>query len=99
MSTNDPEKKKRRVEFERHLPAKVMSIDGTWCCDGFLIAISDTDAEVEATAQVCELAEFFLLLTTFGNPVYRRCTRKWVHGARFGVSFNNSKIGIKSLEE
>jgi hypothetical protein len=98
-ANNEPEKNQRRVEFEQRLAARVMSIDGTWCGDGFLIDISDTEAQIEATGQAAELAEFFLVLTSFGSPVFRRCTRRWVRGARMGVSFNKTQIGIKSLED
>jgi hypothetical protein len=92
MTTGDPDKPRHFVEFEHPIPAKIMSIDGTWGGDVQLINISDTEAEIEAVGKIADLAEFFLLLTGFGQPVYRRCKRKWVHGARIGVSFNNSKI-------
>jgi hypothetical protein len=80
MRTN--KKNQRRVEFDRPLEVRVRSIDGTWCGDGFLIDISDTEAQIEATGQAAELAEFFLVLTSFGSPVFRRCKRRWVRGAR-----------------
>jgi hypothetical protein len=99
MRTNELEENPRRVEFERPLAVKVMSIDGTWCGDSFLIDISDTEAQIEATGQAAELAEFFLMLTSFGSPVFRRCRRNWVDGARMGVSFNKTQIGINSLED
>ena len=99
MRTSELEKTPPRVEFERPLPVRVMAIDGTWSDDCFLIDISDTEAQLELTAQPAELAEFFLMLTSFGSPVFRRCRRKWVHGARVGVSFHKSQIGIKALEE
>jgi hypothetical protein len=99
MRTNDLEKTPPRVAFERPLAVRVMAIDGTWCDNCFLIDISDTDAQIELTHQPGELAEFFLMLTSFGSPVFRRCRRKWVQGARMGVSFNKTQIGIKLLEE
>ena len=99
MRTDELQKNLPRVKFERPLAVRVVSIDGTWCGDSFLIDISDTEAEIEATGQAVELAEFFLMLTSFGSPVFRRCRRSWVHGTRIGVSFNNSKIGIKSPPE
>ena len=76
-----------------------MAIDGTWYRESFLIDVSDTGAEIEVTGHAAELSEFFLLLTSFGSPVFRRCKREWVHGARVGVSFNKTNIGLKSLEE
>jgi hypothetical protein len=98
-SNNNENDRAPRVAFERPLPAKVMSIDGTRCDDAFLVEICDAEAEIEATRGAADLAEFFLLLTNFGTPVFRRCRRNWVHGSRIGVSFSNSKIGIRSLEE
>ena len=35
----------------------------------------------------------------FGNPVFRRCTRKWIQGAQIGVTFDTTNIGIKSAKE
>ena len=51
------------------------------------------------TGHAAELSEFFLMLTEFGNPVFRRCRRKWVRGAQIGVSFKRTDIGIKSSKE
>lgn len=88
-----------RVKFERPLEVRVMAIDGTWYREGLLIDVSDTGAEIEVTGHATELTEFFLLLTSFGSPVFRRGKREWVHGARVGISFNKTNIGMKSLEE
>jgi hypothetical protein len=88
-----------RVKFDRPLEARVMAIDGTWSRESFLMDVSDTEAEIEVKGHSAELTEFFLVLTRFGSPVFRRCKRVWVHGARIGVSFNDAKIGIKSLKE
>ena len=88
-----------RVKFERPLEIRVMTIDGTWCGEGSLIDVSDNDAEIVVTSHAAELDEFFLLLTTFGDPVFRRCKRKWVHGANMRVRFIKTEIGIKSLEK
>jgi hypothetical protein len=96
---NEAENDDPRVKFERPLPIRVMTIDGTRSCDGFLTEISDRDAEIELTGYAGELSEFFLMLTGFGNPVFRRCKRKWVHGAQIGVSFSRTDIGIKSSKE
>lgn len=97
MRTNEEDA--LRVTFERPLEVRVMAIDGTWSRDCFLIGVSDTRAEIEVTGLPAELSEFFLLLTSFGSPVFRRCKREWVQGARVGVSFNKTSIGMKSLEE
>ena len=87
------------VKFDRPLDIRVMTIDGTRCGEGRLIEISDSDAVIELTSHAVDHAEFFLLLTGFGNPVFRRCTRKWVHGAQIGVTFDTTNIGIKSAKE
>ena len=76
-----------------------MAIDGTWHRKSFLIEISDTEAEIEITGHALELTEFFLMLTSFGTPVFRLCKRAWVNGARLGVTFNKFSVGMKSLEE
>ena len=87
MRTDESGKDEPRVRFERPLDVRVMTIDGTRCSEGRLIEISDSEAQIELTGQAAELSEFFLMLTGFGNPVFRRCRRKWVHGAQMGVSF------------
>jgi|SRR5579859_951760 len=88
-----------RVKFERPLAIKVMSIDGTWCEEGSLIEISDYEALIELTGRAVEWSEFFLLLTGFGNPVFRRCERNWINGSQIGVKFYGTSIGIKSAKE
>jgi hypothetical protein len=88
----------RHVVFEHPLKTKLMAIDGTWFRDSFLINVSDTGAEIELTDRMADLTEFFLLLTNFGNPVYRRCKRDWVNGARVGVKFIRGGLGNKPLE-
>jgi hypothetical protein len=93
------EKDMPNVKFDRPLDIKVMAIDGTRCGEGHLIEISDNDAVIELTTHAVDHAEFFLLLTEFGNPVFRRCTRKWVHGAQIGVDFNTPNIELKSAME
>ena len=76
-----------------------MTIDGTWSGESFLIDVSDTDAQIAVSGHAAALTEFFLMLTSFGNPVFRRCKREWLDGAKMGVSFKNTNIGMKSLEE
>ena len=76
-----------------------ITIDGTRCVNSRLIDISDGGGQVETTGQVVELTEFFLMLTTFGNPVFRRCKREWVQGARVGVSFKKTNFGVETFEE
>ena len=86
------------ARFEPPLVIRVMAIDGTWCADGLLFEISDSEALIELTEHAPE-AEFFLMLTQFGNPVFRRCRRTWTHGGQIGVSFERTIIGIKSSNE
>lgn len=97
--TTEPGKWERRVHFEPPLEVKVMSIDGTWCAEAVLIEISANDARIRSPIIRAELPEFFLMLTTFGNPVFRRCTRAWVNGPEMGLTFAKSKIGVKSSKE
>jgi hypothetical protein len=87
------------VKFDRPLDIRVMTIDGTRCGEGRLMEISDGDAVIELTSHAVDHAEFFLLLTGFGNPVFRRCTRKWVRGTQIGVTFDTTNIGIKSARK
>jgi hypothetical protein len=76
-----------------------MSIDGTRCDEARLMEISDSEALLELTGKAGELSEFFLMLTGFGSPVFRRCTRKWVNGRQMGVGFKRTDIGIKSSKQ
>jgi hypothetical protein len=64
-----------------------------------LIDVSETGARIELTSPAAGLTEFFLLLTTFGNPVFRRCTRIWVDGLLMGVTFEKGPVGEKPLNE
>jgi hypothetical protein len=94
-----PDKWERRVHFEPPREVAVMSIDGTWCAEAVLIDISAKDARIRSPILRAELPEFFLMLTTFGSPVFRRCTRAWVNGPEMGLTFANSKIRTKSPEK
>jgi PilZ domain-containing protein len=99
LSINERRKSAPRVKFERPLDARAMAIDGTCCRECRLIDVSETGARIEMTSPAAGLTEFFLLLTTFGNPVFRRCTRSWVDGVLMGVTFQKDPIGEKSLKE
>src|ERR1700726_86310 len=99
MRMDASEEDEPHVKFDQPLDIRVMTIDGTRCREGRLIEISDCEAQIELAGHAAELDEFFLLLTGFSNPVFRRCRRKWVDGALMGVNFNNTQIKIKSLEE
>jgi hypothetical protein len=99
MRTDESGGDEPRVKFERPLDITVMTIDGTRSGEGRLNEISDSEAQIELTGHMAELGEFFLMLTGFGNPVFRRCRRRWVRGTQIGVSFDRTNIGIKSSEE
>jgi hypothetical protein len=87
------------VEFENPLDVRVMAIDGTWCIDCQLIDVSENEARIRLTNSAVNDTEFFLLLTKFGDPVFRMCIRRWVDGTLMGVSFHRDFIGAKSLAQ
>jgi hypothetical protein len=99
MSISERRTGASRIKFERPLAVRAMAIDGTWCRECLLIDVSESGARIELTSPAAELTEFFLLLTAFGYPVFRRCTRKWVDGTLMGVIFNRGAIRDKSLPE
>jgi hypothetical protein len=82
-----------RVKFENPLDVRVMAIDGTWCRDCQLTQVSETEAQIRLTGPALNDTEFFLLLTKFGDPVFRMCIRKWVNGMLIGVSFHKEFVG------
>jgi hypothetical protein len=88
-----------RVKFERPLDVRAMAIDGTWCRKCLLIDVSETGARIKLTSPAAGLTEFFLLLTTFGIPVFRRCSRQWVDGLLMGVMFEQGPIEEKPLSK
>jgi hypothetical protein len=69
-------KRAARVKFENPLDVRVMAIDGTWCRDCQLIDVSETGAQIRLTGPAVNDTEFFLLLTNFGDPVFRMCMRR-----------------------
>jgi hypothetical protein len=73
-----------RVIFELPLGVRVMTIDGTWTGDCLLIEMTDAGAQLEVTDRAAALTEFFLILNSFGPPVFRHCKRAWVDGNRMG---------------
>jgi hypothetical protein len=87
------------VRFDQPLEVRVMTVDGTQCGVGRLIEISDHEAEIELKGEAAGLSEFFLMLTAFGKPVFRRCSRDSVRGAQISVSFKRTNIGMKSANE
>jgi hypothetical protein len=92
-------RKEPRVIFERPLGVRLMTIDGTRTSDCLLIEMTDAGARLKVTDHAAALTEFFLILNSFGPPVFRHCKSVWVDGDQMGVSFNKANIGIKTLEE
>ena len=92
-------RKERRVLFEQPLAARVMTIDGTWTGGCLVIEMTDAGARLKVTGQAAALTEFFIVLNSFGSPVFRHCKRVWVDGDKMGVSCKKANIGMKSLEE
>jgi hypothetical protein len=99
MTFDELREKETPVKFERPLDARVMAIDGTWCRECLLIDVSETGAQIKLTGPGADMTEFFLLLSSFGRPVYRRCKRASVDGPQMGVFFQKGPIvekGVKS---
>jgi hypothetical protein len=99
MITKERRQGEKRVRFEHPLDARVMAIDGTWRRECRLIDVSENGAQIELASPAPELKEFFLLLTRFGHPVYRRCERQWIHGTLMGVKFHISAVQAKPLKQ
>jgi hypothetical protein len=100
MMVIDRERRKnaKRVKFDNPLDVRVMAVDGARCCEYQLIDVSETGARISLTRPAKE-KEFFLLLTKFSDPVFRRCTRIWVDGMLMGVSFHKATVGTKPLAQ
>jgi hypothetical protein len=99
VSINDRRLNAPRVKFEQPLNVLAMAIDGTSCRKCLLIDVSDTGARIKLTSPAAGLTEFFLLMTTFGIPVFRRCSRQWVDGLMMGVMFEQGPIEEKPLNK
>jgi hypothetical protein len=89
----------KRIKFENPLEIRVMAIDGTGCRDGQLIDLSETGARISLTGPPGNDIEFFLVFTSFGTPVFRRCKRRWIDGTVMGVSFSKDVVGVKPLAQ
>jgi hypothetical protein len=94
----DRRKGPKRVKFDTPLDVRAMAIDGAWCIDCQLIDVSDDGAQIRMPTPTQDV-EFVLLLTKFGNSVFRRCKRRWIRGTLMGVSFCKDALGIKPLDE
>ncbi len=98
-TTYDERRKAHRVQFEKPLAAKVMAIDGTWCRECHLLDVSENGARITLEGPAAGLDEFFLVLSSFGSPVYRRCKRAWGDGSQLGVAFQKGAIAEKTLKQ
>jgi hypothetical protein len=75
------------VSFEKPRAGKLVAIDGTTCRDCDVLELSQTGAELRIDASPGNAQEFFLLLTSFGAPVFRRCKLLRVRGDKLDVEF------------
>jgi hypothetical protein len=75
------------VSFETPRPGKLVAIDGTTCRDCEILDLSQTGAQLRIQDSLGNTQEFFLLLTSFGAPVFRRCKMVKVQGDRLDVEF------------
>jgi hypothetical protein len=75
------------VSFEKPRPGKIVTIDGTSSFDCEILEVSETRAQLRTTAALGGVQEFFLLLSGFGPPVFRRCHLVSVRGDLLSVEF------------
>jgi hypothetical protein len=87
-----------RVQFDPAINATMMAIDGTWARKCLLIDASDSGAQISVEGAEVPTEEFFLLLSSIGTPVYRRCKRAWVEGERIGVFFDKKRLSEKLVK-
>jgi len=97
VTTYDERRKTPRVLFEKPLAARIMAIDGTWCRECQMIEVSESGARIRLERMAAELTEFFLVLSSSGSPVFRRCRRAWVDGPTMGVAFERGPVAGKSM--
>jgi len=82
------DRKSERVRLEHKRDVNLMGVDGTWRRSCLLLDVSSTGArlDVEATLEVLQAKEFFLLLSSTGLA-FRRCELIRVEGSQVGVRF------------
>jgi hypothetical protein len=86
-----------RVVFEIPIDGQMMAIDGAWRCNCTVVDMSETGAQL-CVKDSGTSAEFFLLLSRYGHPVFRRCKRVWNKGDRMGVDFDKTKVTDKTIK-
>jgi hypothetical protein len=75
------------INFDTPRAGKLVAIDGTSCRDCDVLDLSQTGAQLRVDASPGNADEFFLLLTSFGAPVFRRCKVLRVQGNKLDVEF------------
>jgi hypothetical protein len=83
MKFTERRKGEPRVVFDRPLDVRVMTIDGTWAGESVLIEMTNAGARLKVTGRAAALTEFFLILNSFGPPVFRHCKSAWVDAIRW----------------
>jgi hypothetical protein len=83
------------VSFETPRFGKLVAIDGTSCRDCEILDLSQIGARLRIGDSLGNTQEFFLLLTNFGAPVFRRCKVLRVQGDRLDVEFPSRNIRPK----
>jgi hypothetical protein len=86
-----------RVVFEVPIDGQMMAIDGTWRHNCTVVDMSETGAQLCVEDSGAAIAEFFLVLSRYGHPVFRRCKRVWNKGDRMGVDFDKTKVSDKTI--
>lgn len=82
----------KHVAFEHGYPCRVLSIDGTRCCNALLEDVSDGGAKLTlfGSEDDFDFTEFFLVLSSWATA-HRRCARVWLNGQQIGVEFVRQK--------
>jgi hypothetical protein len=97
MIASNRQKDAPSIRFEQPLEARLLSCDGAVICECSVLDLSESAARLKIAAPVAHPAEFFLLLSTFGRPVYRRCLRDWSEGALMGVTILNGRRSLRPV--
>jgi hypothetical protein len=96
MFAVDRRKDASRVTFEQPLQARLVTCDGAFICECQVIDLSEKEARLKVDGKAALPEEFFLLLSSFGHPVYRRCLRQWTRGTSIGVAFFSARLSLRA---
>jgi hypothetical protein len=88
---NERRKAALRVKFDPPLKVTMMAIDGTWARECLLMDASDSGAQIAVRDPGVSTEEFFLLLSSIGSPVFRRCKCVWAERELIGVTFEKRR--------